>query len=523
MLVCLSCNIEFKEDKKFCSYCGGPLVTKEDLTPDKKGPGKEKEKSEQKLICPNCKMIYEFGSSCIQCGSALIAEITGIPPEGKEVQPTEPQQEEIGKSRENLICPTCKTIHENGNFCSKCGSPLVPQALTQALEETKATLKVQTGEEPIHFRTIQKQSKESPRKNLICPECKIIYERGTTCVRCGSALVAEVATQEVRVPEQPGAPTQAFDSTVQFNTLEDPVQSSEPKVLSPSRNLRFAPIPLQESRGGQEIKHVEKTLLEIDKEHDHFPGKELDKNFGTSKEEPETNSEDNLGRRPAHPKKRKRDYRRLSFEIGSISIMILAGGYFLWSVYSHVTKLPEPKASRSKEVSSGTISSPQNPLNATVKTSAPPEPGKEQAEQRSATSNESDAAPPAPASTISSDAIAQEALEAAKIKDLLESIRQANLRKDIDLFVSCYAIGFKDREGKKRATLSFWKKFDYLELSYDLKSSSVTGDTARVRVQWVMKISPNAGGTPEESKTFFDAVLKKEEGSWKIQETKQAG
>ena len=32
MLVCVSCNIEYKEDKKFCNYCGGPLVTKEDLT-----------------------------------------------------------------------------------------------------------------------------------------------------------------------------------------------------------------------------------------------------------------------------------------------------------------------------------------------------------------------------------------------------------------------------------------------------------------------------------------------------------
>jgi hypothetical protein len=39
----------------------------------------------------------------------------------------------------------------------------------------------------------------------------------------------------------------------------------------------------------------------------------------------------------------------------------------------------------------------------------------------------------------------------------------------------------------------------------------------------MMKISSKAGGNPQESKTFFDAVLKKEEGSWKIQEVKQAG
>ena len=110
-----------------------------------------------------------------------------------------------------------------------------------------------------------------------------------------------------------------------------------------------------------------------------------------------------------------------------------------------------------------------------------------------------------------------------KIKDLLENIRQANLRKDIDLFVSCYATDFKDRDGKKKATLSFWKKFDYLELSYDLKSASIAGDTARIKIEWVMKISSKGSGNPQESKTFFDALLKKQEGSWKIQEVKQAG
>ena len=94
MLVCVSCNIEFKEDKKFCSYCGGPLVAKEDLVPNKKGPEKEEDKSEQKLICPNCRTIYDFGSSCIQCGSDLVAEIL---PEGKEepLPPDEPQEKQI--------------------------------------------------------------------------------------------------------------------------------------------------------------------------------------------------------------------------------------------------------------------------------------------------------------------------------------------------------------------------------------------------------------------------------------------
>jgi len=531
MLVCVSCNIEFKEDKKFCSYCGGPLVTKEDPVPNKKSPEKEGEKSEQKLICLNCKTIYEFGSSCIQCGSDLVAE---IPPEGKEVleadrkgpedkkerlQPEESREKQIRKPPEDLICPTCKIIYKDGNFCPKCGSPLFPQTLTQALEEAKAAFKPRAGEEPIQLQTIQEQLIETPRKNLICPHCKIIYERGSSCVRCGSALVAEVTAQEVGTPEPPSTPDHAFDPSIQPKTSTRLAQASGPKIPSSSslkkRDLGLAPDGLEELRGPEGIKQVDKTRLR--EELKSFPSVETDKGLGVSEQDPATRPADNLERRSIHPRKRKIDYRRLFLEVGSISIMVLAGGYLLWSVYSDIAKLPEPKVSRPG------LSNPSNPLDATAKIPVPQESAKEEAGQRSVTSEETDAARPSPPSSTSSDALVLDTLEMAKIKDLLENIRWANLQKDIDLFLSCYATDFKDRDGKKKATLSFWKKFDYLEISYDLKRTSITGDTARIKIEWVMKISSKAGGNPQESKALFDALLKKEEGIWKIQEVKQAG
>src|SRR4030042_4530868 len=103
MLVCVSCNIEYNEDKKFCSYCGGPLVTKADITPSEKNIDKgEEEKSVQKLACPNCKILYEFGSSCIQCGSALVTEIPTKEKEELKIDQKKPHQK--------LICPACKII-----------------------------------------------------------------------------------------------------------------------------------------------------------------------------------------------------------------------------------------------------------------------------------------------------------------------------------------------------------------------------------------------------------------------------
>jgi ketosteroid isomerase-like protein len=113
--------------------------------------------------------------------------------------------------------------------------------------------------------------------------------------------------------------------------------------------------------------------------------------------------------------------------------------------------------------------------------------------------------------------------EIRNIETLLENIRQANLKKDIDLFISCYASNFKDREGKKRATLAFWTKFDYVDLSYDLKNSSISGDTAKVKVEWLIIISSKTVKQPQKSKANLDVTLKKEEGGWKIEEVKQTG
>jgi ketosteroid isomerase-like protein len=133
------------------------------------------------------------------------------------------------------------------------------------------------------------------------------------------------------------------------------------------------------------------------------------------------------------------------------------------------------------------------------------------------------APPPSPSSATSSDHVAADIVEIRKIKGLLEKIRQANLRKDIDLFLSCYASDFKDREGKKKATLAHWKNFDYIDLIYDLRDPSISANTAKARVEWLIKIAPYSGGQPRESKTILDVLLRKEEEEWKIEEVKQVG
>ncbi len=112
--------------------------------------------------------------------------------------------------------------------------------------------------------------------------------------------------------------------------------------------------------------------------------------------------------------------------------------------------------------------------------------------------------------------------EIQKIKALLENIRQANLQENIELFMSCYALDFKDREGKRLSTLENWKAVDYLDLSYRVKNQTVSGDTANIEIEWLIKTCRDKDSQPQENRIPIDASLKKEDGSWRIKETKTA-
>ena len=110
--------------------------------------------------------------------------------------------------------------------------------------------------------------------------------------------------------------------------------------------------------------------------------------------------------------------------------------------------------------------------------------------------------------------------EVEKIKVLFESIREANLKKNIDLFMSCYSRDFKDRRSKQASTLETWRHFNYLGLSYHVKTQTVSGTTAHMKVEWLAKVVQKTGGPSQESRSLLDVTLKKENALWKIKEIK---
>jgi uncharacterized protein YbaR (Trm112 family)/ketosteroid isomerase-like protein len=519
MLICKNCNVEYEEGKKFCKHCGDPLAPKvEPMSAQKKVNRHEEENPDGKLICPNCKIVYEFGSSCIQCGAVLGRQ---IPPEAKEepetalgteseetplpVQTSQKQQMEAPRTK--LICPACKIIYESGEVCIKCESALVPQTPSQTKEEPKISLGSEVEGDPLQVQTIQEQLIETPRKKLICPACKIIYERGNSCVRCGSDLVLQTEFQEKEKPK-------SSDTEVSLSALDLDIGTGPARPAQEEVDFEWPSLTSPKRRDPGAIGKGKKKELEA------VPTMEVEEDFPktqTSQQQPPKRSTDDSEKRSSLPGKPKKDYRRLFLEVGGITIMALAGGYFLWSVYSNlIRKEPDPKTLISKSAVSQILPASSSSTN-------PATTGMESGESKAKEESSSISKETVPSPPDTSKPPSTEIQEIRNIETLLENIRQANLKKDIDLFISCYASNFKDREGKKRTTLAFWTKFDYVDLSYDLKNSSISGDTAKVKVEWVIKISSTTGRQQQKSKSNLDVKLKKEEGGWKIEEVKQAG
>jgi len=571
MQVCTSCNIEYEEDKKFCNYCGSPLTPKtESASPPKKTNCADGEKSEGKLFCPRCKITYEFGSSCIQCGSPLgrqtSSQETGEPEITRGTQfeeklpPVEtPQKQKSGAPSGKLICPTCKIIYERGTSCIKCESALVPQTSVQPNGEPQISGESEVGGKPLEVQTIEEQLVpdiivEKPRKKLICPSCKIIYERGTSCVRCGAALVSQTSIKEKEKPKSPDIESdlstpepEGLEATfgLTFHKgMEKPKSSEVESNPPPSESdgledlfLRKASTePSEASDRGPETAPKQPSLSRPKRQDAGaterakgrgprgapIPELSLEEEFLQAQppEQAAKKSASDLHRSVTFLGKLHKDYRRLGLEVGSIMIMVLAGGYLLWSVYSYLTKPkpPEPATPISKLASVQTLPSPSSPTPpATPVAESGPSKNTEAAPLVPKEVSPAPVSLPEPPKTTSIDS-----QEIGNLKALLENVRQSNIKKDIDLFVSCYASDFENMEGRKRATIAYWEKFNYLDLSYDVRELSISIETAKARVEWLIKTSSKAGGQPQQNRSVLDVAFKKEDGRWKIKEVKPA-
>ncbi len=378
------------------------------------------------------------------------------------------------------VCEKCGTECKDGEkSCSHCGAVFAGEeaSLPVSNEETRKTDGKSEDESP-----------EEPKTRYICPKCRILYEHDGLCIRCGAAVVDQTHPKE----EPPPALIHEIED-------EEIIQFAE--SLSETEVIQIEP--------RQEVKEKKTSVLQ----KPIFLHRPSNRPMGDRMKE------------VGSPKKKGKNLARLSREVGSILILVGTAVYLCWSIYSHfAVKRPEASTAISKEAGTTVLPSPA-PVAPSVSSPDLQETRNRQAVDGPPVSKEGETAPiprtaSSPASPSSS---APEAAEEDNIRNLLKNIQQGNLRKDIDLFMSCYSSGFKGREGKRKETLENWEHFNYFSLSYDLKNCSVSGNTANARVEWRITYGSKGGGGPEESRTVLDVKFKRENDGWKITEVKPVG
>jgi hypothetical protein len=401
-----------------------------------------------------------------------------------------------------VICPQCNIEHDPlEEFCKKCGKFLL------------------SVDDPV-------VAKEKPEVNLVCPKCQAIHKNGKYCRQCGTLLMQRTPSERANV--QPLG-KKLVKSWVKewLNLLEEEreLESCMTKLEAQGDKIstdvihplivryknRLESLSPLHHEIEKELESIRKrTTEEIDLLENHLKPvqKRLEEYQSLYKESALTKGDflrekKELGKEIRSIERGLKKFRHIlslvpgpvgenvdSHEFaggllrpltlttgGIILLLIIAGGYLLWQQH------PQSIRPASIEATSPLSTVPSTPDPQTV------------------TENE----------------------EAEKIEFVFENIRRANLQKNIDLFMSCFSRDFKGAEGKRKDTLKIWETFNYHDLSYDLKKQTISGDTADVRLEWVVKTSERVGGKPHNGRTVLDVTLKREDGHWKIKGIKPVG
>ncbi|MGQ9647436.1 MAG: hypothetical protein ACUVWO_12975 [Thermodesulfobacteriota bacterium] len=365
------------------------------------------------------------------------------------------------KTKVRLVCPKCQVGYEIGNYCGRCGSLLVRRVVPLGADA-----------QPLEEKSIKKLSKEWLR----------LSEEKKKMETCLTRLEA----QRDRVSSH------TLDSLLtryqeQLDALSVSHQEMEAELES-VRKKASQEIDLME----RELQPIQKRLAELESLYQSRAMTKTD----FSKEKSEMMRQ--IGLRERSLEKHRHILSILPRKLGGQMVSHRFAGNFL-----HPFPLTISAGVIALAVVLGYFfwqpaSSSDTPL-ATEMASPSPE-----------------APPPLHQAPVSRNE------ENEKIRSLFENIRQANLQKNIGLLMSCYARDFKDREGKRLAALETWENFNYLDLSYQLKKKEIKGDTGDIKVEWLIRTSPKAGGKPQERRTVLDVTLSREDGNWKIKTIRSA-
>ena len=401
-----------------------------------------------------------------------------------------------------VICPQCNIEHDPlEEFCKKCGKFLL------SVDDAHA-------------------AKEKTEANLVCPRCQAFHKKGKYCRKCGSLLMQQAPSERADVqPLEKGLVKRWVKEWLNLLEEETELQSCINKLEAQGDNVSTDVVKPLIVRYKDRLESLSPLHQEIEKEIESIRKRTAEqinlldnqlKPLQKRLEEFQSLYKESAVTKPdflREIKKLRREIKSIERSLkkfrhilsllpgpaggnvdspefargllrpltlttgGIILLLILVGAYLLWKQYPR----------------------PIKPISIEATSSLPTLP------------------------SLSDPPAVTENQEVERIGSVFENIKRANLKKDIDLFMSCFSRDFKGAEGKRKDTLKMWETFNYRDLSYDLKRQTISGDAADVRLEWIVKTSERVGGKLHDGRTVLDVTLKKEDGHWKIQGIKPVG
>jgi hypothetical protein len=127
------------------------------------------------------------------------------------------------------------------------------------------------------------------------------------------------------------------------------------------------------------------------------------------------------------------------------------------------------------------------------------------------------ATPAAPATPAPETAPPAEANLKEQLQKELSILREAQLRKDIVLFMSVYSHAYPELDDKRAGTLKSWERFDFTNLVFTVdKIQPIDTDNAIAWVTWYMDTKNRQTQEMSSSSQSFQVRFAKELGKWRI-------
>jgi len=110
-----------------------------------------------------------------------------------------------------------------------------------------------------------------------------------------------------------------------------------------------------------------------------------------------------------------------------------------------------------------------------------------------------------------------EATLAEQVKETLSTLREAQLKGDIILFMSCYSYVYPTLDRKRKETLGSWDDFPLISLEYTLDQiKTLSPESLVARVTWTIQVQNRRTEKIQDHTQVYDVVFAKELGKWRI-------